>query len=297
MFALIGLGLLWSWFNPARMDSATIRKTLADTVYFIFLPALVMKVLWQADLSLDSVKIAATAIVCVISALLLSLVICRYCKTQKQVTGAVVLAAAFPNATYLGFPVLTNALGPWAGAVAIQFDLFACTPLLLTIGILLAAHHGNTGEKPHPVLLLLKVPPLWAALIATSMNLLGIEPVGQLIDLFAIMGSAVVPIMLFVIGLALKQGFTETRHMKTVIPVIGIQLFIMPLVAWGCALLLHMPVDLRHAVVLEGAMPSMALGVVLCDRYGLNTGIYAAAVTATTLLSLFTLPMWHGWLG
>ena len=296
MFALIGLGLLWSWFNPARMDSTTIRKVLTDTVYFIFLPALVMKVLWQADLSLDSAKIALIAAVCVISSLLLSLFICRRCKTNKQVTGAIVLAAAFPNATYLGYPVLINTLGPWAGAVAIQFDLFACTPLLLTLGVLLAAHHGTTGEKPHPLLLLLKVPPLWAALIATSLNLLGIKPVGQLIDLFAIMGSAVVPIMLFVIGLALQQGFKEIRHIKTVIPVIGIQLFIMPVIALGCAWLLHLPVDLRHAVVLEAAMPSMALGVVLCDRYGLNTGIYAAAVTATTLLSLFTLPLWHGWL-
>ncbi|HEX5635794.1 MAG TPA: AEC family transporter, partial [Gammaproteobacteria bacterium] len=75
MFALIGLGLLWSWFNPSRMDSTTIRKVLTDTVYFIFLPALVMKVLWQASLSMESVKIALIAAVCVISALLLSLFI------------------------------------------------------------------------------------------------------------------------------------------------------------------------------------------------------------------------------
>lgn len=296
MFALIGLGLLWSWFNPSRMDSSTIRKVLTDTVYYIFLPALVMKVLWQADLSLESVKISLIAAVCVMSALLLSLFICRRCKTQSQVTGAIVLAAAFPNATYLGYPVLTNSLGNWAGAVAIQFDLFACTPLLLTLGILLAAHHGNTGEKPHPLMLLLKVPPLWAALLATGLNLIGVKPVAQIIDLFAIMGSAVVPIMLFVIGLALKQGFKETRHMKTVIPVIVIQLLIMPMVALASAWVLQMPMNLRHAVVLEAAMPSMALGVVLCDRYGLNTGIYAAAVTASTVLSLFTLPLWHGWL-
>jgi predicted permease len=85
--------------------------------------------------------------------------------------------------------------------------------------------------------------------------------------------------------------------MKTVIPVIVIQLIFMPLVALASAWALHLPMDLRHAVVLEAAMPSMALGVVLCDRYGLNTGIYAAAVTASTVLSLFTLPIWHGWMG
>jgi predicted permease len=41
-------------------------------------------------------------------------------------------------------------------------------------------------------------------------------------------------------------------------------------------------------------MPSMVIGIVLCDRYGLDTGLYAAAVTLTTLVSLITLPMWSG---
>jgi predicted permease len=47
---------------------------------------------------------------------------------------------------------------------------------------------------------------------------------------------------------------------------------------------------------MEAAMPSMVIGIVLCDRYGLDTGLYAAAVTLTTLLSLFTLPVWSGML-
>jgi predicted permease len=43
-------------------------------------------------------------------------------------------------------------------------------------------------------------------------------------------------------------------------------------------------------------MPSMVLGIVFCDRYGLDTALYAAAVTVTTALSLITLPFWYGWL-
>jgi predicted permease len=46
-------------------------------------------------------------------------------------------------------------------------------------------------------------------------------------------------------------------------------------------------------VVLEAAMPSMVLGIVICDRYGLETGLYAQAVTLSTAASLFVLPMWH----
>ncbi len=292
MFALIGLGLLWSSFNPARTDSAVVRKVLTDTVYYIFLPALVFNVLWQADLGLDSIKIAAAAGCGVLSALLLSWLICKRCNTTPKITGAVLLAASFPNATYLGYPLLVNTLGDWAGPVALQYDLFACTPLLLTIGILMSAHYGGGKEKPHPVSLLIRVPPLWAALIATSLNLFNIPANSWLIDLTSMMGAVVVPVMLFAIGLALKQGFSETKHLLNVIPAIFIQLFFMPLIVMAVSLALHIEGDLRIAVILEAAMPSMALGVVVCDKYGLNTGIYAAAVTATTLLSLITLPFW-----
>jgi len=39
------------------------------------------------------------------------------------------------------------------------------------------------------------------------------------------------------------------------------------------------------------------LGMVICDRYDLDTPLYAAAVTLSTLLSLVTLPVWFRLLG
>jgi len=50
----------------------------------------------------------------------------------------------------------------------------------------------------------------------------------------------------------------------------------------------------RAAALLDMAMPSMVLGVVLCDRYRLDSSLYAAAVTVTTGLSLLSLPFWFG---
>jgi len=293
MFALIGLGLFWAFRSPGRLEPSLIRKVLTDTVYHLFLPALVFNVLWQADLNLDSIKIAISAAVGVFAAMGISYLVCKRCGKSSAVTGAVILASSFPNATYLGYPLLISTLGKPAGAIAIQYDLFACTPILLTIGILVAAHLGETSEKIHPLKTLLQVPPLWAAALAILLNISGIQPGGFLLEISRTMGAVVVPVMLFAIGLALKQGFAEMQHALSVVPIIIIQLVLMPALVYGTTLLLDLDGMNRTGTVLEAAMPSMVLGVVLCDRFKLNSGLYATAVTATTFLSLVTLPLWY----
>lgn len=113
--------------------------------------------------------------------------------------------------------------------------------------------------------------------------------------LLRMMGGAVIPLMLMSVGLALRRGLTEWRKLPMVIPVAAIQLFLMPLVVWGIGYTLGLQGQVLHAVVIEGALPSMALGIVICDRYGLNTGIYAAALTLTTIICIITLPLWFAW--
>jgi len=70
-------------------------------------------------------------------------------------------------------------------------------------------------------------------------------------------------------------------------------LVLMPLLVWGLALATGLDQRLLVPVVLEAAMPSMVLGMVICDRYGLDTTIYATAVTLSTALSMLTLPLWY----
>lgn len=297
MFVLIGLGLAWSLWKPARVDTEASRKLLADSVYYLFLPAMVLQVLWQAPLDARTLGVAVSATAGVLGAALVSYLACRAYRASRAITGTVILASAWPNATYLGLPVLEQTLGAWARPVAISYDLFACTPLLFTLGILIAARFGNTERRENPLALLARVPPFWAAIGAATLNLAGAPMPEWLGGVLGLMAAPVVPLMLLAIGMALRQGLTEWRRLPVVLPVIAIQLFLMPLLVWGAAAGLGLGGEWRLAVVLEAAMPSMMLGVVIADRYGLNTGVYAAALSATTLLSLLTLPLWHVWAG
>ncbi len=326
MAALMACGVGWRLLRPNGLDAESSRVVLTTLVYYLLLPALVLKMLWTAPLGLDSARIAAVAAFGVLSALWLSWLIVRATRLPAPARGALILASAFPNATYLGLPVLQSALGTWAGSVAIQYDLFACTPLLLTVGMLIASAHSpergrgpehgergrrgggssppggnpeharNPSQLHNPWLALLKIPPLWAATLAITLNATQTPLPVWLEQWLTMLGAGVVPLMLIALGMSLRWDTLHWRNLPALLPVLALQLFITPWLVWQAAFRLGLDGPVLTATVLEAAMPSMVLGIVLCDRFRLDTGRYAAAVTLTTLGSLATLPLWFAWL-
>jgi len=297
MMIIIACGVGWRYLAPGGVDSEKARRVVTGLVYDLLLPALILSVLWQAPLGISSLKIGALAALGILVGLLLAWLACRSCKMPPSVTGAVILAAAFPNVTYLGLPVLVSVFGEWAAGVAIQYDLFAATPLLFTLGVLLAQYFGEGSKGESIGHRLIRIPPLWAALIAVILNLAGVPLPGLLHETLSLLGKSVIPLMLLVLGMSLHWDVMQMRRLPSVAVVVVIQLLLMPLLVWGGAQVLELDARLLAPVVMEAAMPSMVIGVVICDRYGLDTGIYATAVTVTTLFSLLTLPLWFGWLG
>ncbi len=293
MTAMIAVGIGWRAVVGERAE--TDRRVLTGLVYTVLLPALVLDVLWQAPMGLNALKTALAAAVGVGVALLLGWRIYTALATPPAVTGAMILAAAFGNVTYLGLPVLDAALGPWARGVAIQYDLFACTPLLLTAGVMIATRYGSGHEDGNgggPVRALLAVPPLWAALAAIGLHGLGTPPNPWLHGLLGTLGAGVVPLMLISLGMGLGWGAVGKTALGRMMPAVAVQLLITPLVVWGAGAVLGLNGDGLAAVVLEGAMPCMVLGIVICDRYRLDTALYAGAVSVSTLVSLVSLPLW-----
>lgn len=295
MALMIALGVGWRLLRPWGLDADVTRRAVTGLVYTVLLPALVLLVLWRAPLGADAARTALAAAGGVLFGLGAGWGAYRALGASRAATGALVLAAAFPNATYLGLPVLEKALGTWARGIAIQYDLFACTPLLMTVGILFARTHGEAtagGNGEHPLVSLLKVPPLWAVGLAVALNLGGVPLTPGIEGLLSSLGNSVPPLMLIALGMGLTWGAVGVRQVPLLAPAVAIQLVLVPLLVWGLAVALGLTGDLRTGVVLEGAMPCMVLGIVICDRFGLDAGLYAAAVTLSTILSLVTLPVW-----
>lgn len=298
MAAVIACGIVWRFWQPNGLDTEVTRRVLTTVVYYFLLPALVLKVLWVAPLGWVSAQIALVSGLTVLGSLLLAGLICRLCRMDRASSGALLLVAGWPNAVYLGLPVLERLFGAEGRAIAIQYDLFGALPLLFTVGVLIASHYGTQHSGQWGVVKgLFRVPSLWAALVGMSLNATGVPLPVSLDELLGLLGYAVTPLMLFSLGLALQFQHLREQSWQPLLTVAGIQLVLAPLMALAWVAMFGLTGIPAQATVLEAAMPAMVLGLVLCDRFGLNTALYATAVTFTTLLSLLSLPVWFYILG
>jgi len=262
-------------------------------VYYFLLPALVLHVLWKANIGWQTLRYSALGCSTIILGVVLSWVFIRLGRFNNPQAGAVVLAAAFPNVTYLGLPVLEQAYGAWSRSVVIQLDLFAAAPLVFTLGISLARYYGvDSDGKRKSWLGFLNAPPFWAAFVAVTLNLNHIAPPQWLAGLLEKLSSAVAPLMIFSLGLALSWQAIRLRNLPYIVPIVALKLLLLPWAAMYIADAVQLKGQFKAAAVLDLAMPSMLLGVVFCDRYRLDSSLYATAVTFTTGLSLLSLPYW-----
>lgn len=286
-------GYLWRFFNPGGLDRQRVRHGLSTAVLYFFLPALAFSLV--ATARVDEIFIAVPLTAAITTLLLIAAGIATYRlipglkKIPGSVVGVMILAAAFGNVTYLGLPVIAETLGEDRGYLAILYDQLAATPIMLTVGLLIAARYGegkvSIGGSIRRVL---RLPPLWAVMAGIFVNLSGLRLPDPVMETARLMGSAVIPVMIFTVGLALDFG--DLRRIAVALPALGLKLFISPIVAWQTGQWLGLTGDPLKAVVMEGAMPVMVLSLVIADEFNLDVPLAATCIAVSTVVSFFTVP-------
>jgi predicted permease len=297
---LMGFGVLWQFF-PSLPERTSIRASISAIVLNVFLPALSFHVLYHAPLNAELWIVPTTSIVVCLSTLLIAWLFYRLLfqvskgRFAMASFGALLLGAAWCNATYLGLPTVTLLMGDDYARIPILYDLLALTPLLLTVGASIGAFYGEPDFKQDfrsSILSILKLPPLWAAALGVLLNALHVSLPQTFLSACKIAGSAVAPVMIFSVGLALR--FSSPQSLVWILPALILKLGFAPLIAYFTAQTLGLSGDAFAATVLEAAMPTMVLTMVISDKFKLDSELLAQTIAFTTLLSFLTLPwLWR----
>ncbi|MCX7930211.1 MAG: AEC family transporter [Chlorobi bacterium] len=293
LVGFVGAGIAWR--AVARQWSPEIvRRYITTVVFYVLLPALTFRsmvrapfgeVLWQIPL------VASTGIAGTVA---LAHIVLRWSvHLDPSRYAAALLSAAWGNVTYLGIPILVATLSGETVFVAVLYDFAASTPLLWTLGVFIAASgSGGTVQTGSVVRKLAAVPPLWTAVLGIAAGASGITVPLAAERVLIVLSSAVMPLMMFVLGLSLRWEYL--RYWRELVPVAGLKLLVSPLLVLCIGLAIGLHGTTFRAALLEAAMPTMMLTLVVAERYRLDVEYVAAAIALTTVASTATLPLWWG---
>ncbi len=277
------------------LDAGTLRQAINASVFNIFLPALCIKIVYNAALDSETLLVPATAWITTISGLLISVAVYSLTQRMLRITpaekGVLVLAAAFGNVMYLGLPVLTGLYGYEAAKYALFYDLLATTPLVWLAGASLASRYGEGKEFRigESLKTLASLPPVWGIVGGMLLKFAHVPLPAFVLKALGMFGDLVVPLMIFTIGLALT--LPGVKHAYAIVPAVLIKLLVVPLISGATAFLLGIKGTALASCLIEGAMPAMVLTLVMASRFKLDESLAAFVIVVTTVISFVTLPL------
>lgn len=295
-FALIVfLGVLFGRLRIGGVDPVSVRLGINALVFSLFLPALCIKTMYASRIDIETLLVPATAWIAIGSGLLVSTGVYRALggrlKTTSPERGVLVIGASFGNLIFLGLPVLTGLYGPEAAKYALFYELLAATPLLWLVAAPLAAYYGGSTrvsawESFKTIVLL---PPLWGLLAGLLLRTGGVVLPEFVLRALGMLSDLVIPLMMFSIGLVLT--LPRVRHTYAVLPAVVIKLAVVPSLSFAAARLLGLEGIALASCLLEGAMPTMVLTLLIAAKFNLDESLAAFLIVVTTALSFVTLPL------
>jgi predicted permease len=313
IFLTVGLGYLAArlrWFGEA---TPAVARLLGNLTINVFVAAL----LFRTAARLDFANLPWPVLMAYfLPALALVLAVAAWQHGHAARDGAAApatraVAATYGNAVQLGIPMAAALYGE--AGLAIHITMVGVHGvILLTLTTALAelalahAHAREHGAAPlsqvlgstvrntllHPVVLPIVVGLLW------NLAGFGLHPVIN--EALLLLGSAVVPVCLVLIGITL-QAYGFSVRWSAVLPVCFIKLVLMPALVLGVA---HWGFGLSGlplaVVVMMAALPVGSNALIFAQRYKVLEAEATAGIVVSTVAFVLTASAWLGvlaWMG
>lgn len=261
-------------------------RSLSRAAYSVFTPCFVFTSLYNAEIEAAlAVRMIGFIAVVEIGCILAALLIARLLRRSPQMTAAYVMIAVFGNVGNFGFPIIQFALGDAAIPSATVYFL---TILVIAFTASVAAANWERGGSTGAFIAVLKTPALLAVPPAILLNWLSLELPLAIARPVALLGTAMIPVMLLTLGVQLADAGIPRPTFDTWVAV-GIRLLVSP----ALALLLAAPFALdgieRSTGILQASMPTAVLVAIIANETNLLPTFVTSTVLFSTLASVVTL--------
>jgi malate permease and related proteins len=139
--------------------------------------------------------------------------------------------------------------------------------------------------------------PLIALIVAIAVNLSGVSPFlpPVLMSAVKLLGACAIPLGLLMTGVSVQPHLNEPGKLFAPRISLGaclVRIALLPLVFIAVAKFAPISVELKRVLVVQGAMPTAVISIIIARVYGGQPITAVQIVIVTTTLALFTIPFW-----
>jgi len=254
-------------------------QPMVDLIIYISGPALIFSSVAKSDINLtDFFTIAFSAIGIILSLAFLAYLILKLTK-QKHV--GLYLPLTIGNTGYLGYPVALFAFGIAGLSRAVVFDMMNSL-FLFSFGIYMIHHKNEIRE-------MFRIPLIYSVVFGLLFNLLKISVPQVILKPIEMIGLITIPLALLILGYKLteiKITSAKTAFLSSLFRLVGGFL-----IAYLIVKIFSITGLARNIILLQGAMPSAVMSMILCQKYKRDANLVASVILISTLLSIITIPL------
>ncbi len=269
------------------------ERVLSRVTFYIFGPALAFHALATSGVSGgEFAQIAAVQVILTLILWAIGAIAARALQLEGGTRGAFLVSFVLMNTANYGFPVNQFAFGEAGLARAVLYYIVS-TLLRSSLCIYLVARSRQSIRES--LRSVLTVPVLYTAVGGLLINFTGVRMPDFILRATDTLGRGSVPAMMIVLGIQLYrvaksaiQGARDHWHLPALAALVPGRLLLSPLLAWLLSIALGVTGLTRDVIILESAMPSAVMTLVLTMEYDADTEFAALSVFVTTIASLLT---------
>ena len=282
-FALIFLGALLKRY--ARFD-LLFWSGLERMVYFVLFPSLLFASTSTAKLDFDA---TAGLVAACLAAMATGVVLGHLARPMfgpEPVVFASGVQCTYRFNSYIAL-ALAGRLGGSDGVALMAVALGIRVPIANALAVYTLARHGKANVFGE----MLRNPLIIATVGGLLINAIGIHLPEPILATLQRLGAASIALGLITVGAGLRLTGAIVER-PTLAWFIAVKLLAAPAVVFVLVTWLHLPPLQREIAILFAALPSASSAYILAVRMGGNGAVVAFLVSAGTLASAITLPLW-----
>ncbi len=286
-FALILVGAaIRRWMHLGDHFWSGVEKL----VYFILFPALLINAIVRTRLDLAAaLPLLATGFATMGVGMLLGLLPKLFLK-MPALTYASMFQCAYRFNSYIALAVAGMLFGS-PGIATMGLMVGAAVPLANLVSVWMLARHGQSGLWRE----IARNPLIWGTATGFVLNLAGFVPPVPLQAFLGRLADASIALGLIAVGAALRLDGTRGVGFFSGW-LLAVKLAALPLAAIFISRALGLEGLNFQIIVLFAALPTASSAYILAMRMGGDGKSVAWLISATTLGSMLSLPMWAAWL-